>query len=74
MAAIGVVALYRFRVRPWICKWGARDDEGAADLPGDELVVAHTPRTTRAVTIDASIEDVWPWLAQIGEDRGGFYS
>jgi len=74
MAALGVVALYRFRLRPWIYTWGARDDEVTADLPGDELVVAHTPRTTRAITIDASIQDVWPWLAQIGEDRGGFYS
>ena len=31
-------------------------------------------RTTRALTIDAPVEMVWPWLAQIGEDRGGFYS
>jgi hypothetical protein len=28
----------------------------------------------RAVTIDAPVEDVWPWLAQIGQDRAGFYS
>ena len=43
-------------------------------LPGDDLVSASTPRTMRAVSIDASIEAVWPWLVQIGEDRGGFYS
>ena len=43
-------------------------------LPGDDLVAAHTPRTTRALTIEAPISAVWPWLAQIGEDRGGFYS
>ena len=54
--------------------WGAGDDEITAVLPGDELVSAHTPRTTRALTIDAPIAAVWPWLAQIGEDRGGFYS
>jgi hypothetical protein len=54
--------------------WGASPDELSAVLPGDELVSAVTPRTTRAVTIDAPVEDVWPWLAQIGEDRGGFYS
>jgi hypothetical protein len=54
--------------------WGASDDEIKAVLPGDEFVSAHTPRTTRAVTIDAPISAVWPWLAQIGEDRGGFYS
>jgi hypothetical protein len=71
---VGVVALYRGRLRPWMYTWGAREDEVTAQLPGDELVEAHTPRTTRAVTIDAPIADVWPWLAQIGEDRGGFYS
>ena len=54
--------------------WGASDDEIKAWLPGDELVASHTARTTRALTIDAPISAVWPWLAQIGEDRGGFYS
>jgi hypothetical protein len=74
MAAIAVVALYRAEVRPRMYTWGADADEVTADLPGDELVSATTPRTTRAVTIDAPIRTVWPWLAQIGENRGGFYS
>jgi hypothetical protein len=74
MAVLGAVALYRGRLRPWMYRWGADDDELAAALPGDELVAADTPKTTRAVTIDAPLADVWPWLAQIGEDRGGFYS
>jgi hypothetical protein len=74
LAAVGVVALYRGRVRPWMYTWGARADEVEAALPGDELVSAHTPRTTRAVTIDAPADAVWPWLVQIGEGRGGFYS
>ncbi len=74
MAAAWAVEFYRGTVRPRMYTWGAHDDEIAAALPGDELVDAHTPRTTRAVTIDAPVESVWPWLAQIGEDRGGFYS
>src|SRR5215475_6441438 len=74
MAVLGAVALYRGRLRPWMYSWGADDDELAATLPGDALVAANTPTTTRAVTIDAPIADVWPWLAQIGEYRGGFYS
>jgi len=38
--------------------------------------VVRDPRlvATRAVTVDAPARDVWPWLAQIGQDRGGFYS
>ena len=74
MAAVGVVALYRCKVRSWMYRWGATDDEVTAELPADELIAATTPTTTRAVTIDAPVTDVWPWLAQIGEGRGGFYS
>ena len=74
MAAVGVAALYRSEVRPRIYTWGARHNEIEAVMPGDELVSSDTPRTTRAITIDAPVEAVWPWLAQIGEDRGGFYS
>lgn len=74
VAAVGVLALYRGRLSPWMYTWGADADEVTAVLPGDELVSAHAPRTTRAVTIDAPIRMVWPWLAQIGEGRGGFYS
>jgi hypothetical protein len=74
MAAVGVVALYRGRVRPWMYTWGGRADEVEAALAGDELVSADTPRTTRVVTIDAPADAVWPWLVQIGEGRGGFYS
>jgi hypothetical protein len=74
MVAVGAVALYRGTLRPWMYAWGARADEVEAALPGDDLVSADTPRTTRAVTIDAHADAVWPWLAQIGEGRGGFYS
>ncbi|OBG19868.1 hypothetical protein A5765_01575 [Mycolicibacterium celeriflavum] len=74
MAGVGAVALYRGMVRPWMYTWGSRADEVEAALPGDELVWADTPRTTRAVTIDAPGDAIWPWLVQIGEDRGGFYS
>ncbi|BBX37449.1 hypothetical protein [Mycolicibacterium mageritense] len=74
MAVIGITALYRGRIRPWMYTWGAADEEVTAVLPGDELVPPGTPRTTRALTIDAPRRTVWAWLAQIGEDRGGFYS
>jgi hypothetical protein len=64
MAVCGGVTLYRTRLRPWMYTWGASDDEIQAVLPGDELVSARTPRTTRALTVDAPITAVWPWLAQ----------
>ncbi|HYJ57149.1 MAG TPA: hypothetical protein VEX40_16845, partial [Mycobacterium sp.] len=74
MASVGVVVGYRARIRPWMYYWGATREEIAEDLPADELVATDRPRTTRAVTIDVGPETVWPWLAQIGENRGGFYS
>lgn len=74
MALIEFALVYRNRVRPWMYTWGASDEEVAMTLPGDEMVATGSPRTTRALTIDAPVRAVWPWLAQIGEDRGGFYS
>ena len=74
IAAVGAVAGYERLAKPWMYRWGATPDEVAATLPGDDLVAPTTPKTTRAVTIEAPAEAVWPWLAQIGEDRAGFYS
>ena len=75
-AIAGVVAtlLYVLVIRQWMLHWGATDAEDEASLPGDELAARPSVGTTRAVTIDAPPEEVWPWLAQIGVDRGGFYS
>jgi hypothetical protein len=60
--------------RPWLQRWGATDAELAKPLPGDELVPNPAYSSTRAITVDAPVAAVWPWLAQIGQDRGGFYS
>jgi hypothetical protein len=55
-------------------RWGATDAEVATAMPGDELVSEPSFNATRAITIDASPEAVWPWLVQIGYGRAGFYS
>jgi hypothetical protein len=64
---------YSRNVEPWSRTWGATLEETQRTLPGDEIVVA-SAQTTRAITIAAPVERVWPWLAQLGQDRGGFYS
>lgn len=74
IAVVVTVVGYRAGVRPWIYSWGVDDDEIGATLPGDDCIAATPVRTTRAITIDAPVEMVWPWLVQIGEGRGGFYS
>src|SRR5690606_9492474 len=53
---------------------GATDAELERPLPGDHLVAEPKLGYTRAITIGAPVDDVWPWLVQIGQGRGGFYS
>lgn len=54
--------------------WGTRGDEATRALPGEELMLERGAALTHAVTIDAPPERVWPWIAQLGSDKGGFYS
>jgi hypothetical protein len=73
-----LVALPRFLTAPlyrhWHLRWGATDAEVAAAMPGDELVPEPSFNATRAITIQAPPEQVWPWIVQIGTRRAGFYS
>ena len=43
-------------------------------LPGDELIATTTGSPMHAITIHAPRSAVWPWLAQMGAGRGGWYS
>jgi hypothetical protein len=73
-----VVALPLFVTAPlwrhWHLRWGATRSEVAAAMPGDELAPISHFTATRAVTVDAPPEAVWPWLMQVGYRRAGFYS
>src|SRR6266516_7907814 len=55
-------------------RWGASDDEVLRSMPGDELIAHPMVETTHAITIQAGTAEVWPWLVQMGMDRGGWYS
>lgn len=55
-------------------RWGASQVERATGLPGDDLVPDTDLVATRAITVHAPAERVWPWLLQLGQGRGGFYS
>jgi hypothetical protein len=61
-------------VRHWHLHWGATADEVVARMPGDGLVEHPSFDATRAITIDAPPEAVWPWLVQVGNGRAGWYS
>ncbi len=73
--AVSAAALAYLRyVRPWQLTWGATDAEVARRLPSDDLVTRPTFDATRAITLEAPPEQVWPWLVQIGLTRAGWYS
>lgn len=65
----GAVAMSR-----WQRRWAASTAENRARLPGDEQIAEPAMQHTRAITIEAAAADVWPWIVQLGADRGGFYS
>ena len=61
-------------VRPRISQWGASDQEHVSTWPGDELVTQPSFVWTNAIAIKAPAGEIWPWLAQLGQGRGGRYS
>ena len=72
LAIISLVVMFAFL--PWMDRWGASDDEIAASLPGDEFVPSPRISYTRAVSIEATPEEIYPWIVQLGAERGGMYS
>ena len=70
LVKLGVYSLF---IGPWQHRWGATEEEVARTMPGDNLL-PDANSTTRAITIHAEPEDVWPWLVQIGYGRAGWYS
>ncbi len=71
---VAFVAFFYSVYRPWQLSWGATADEVARPMAGDELVQNPTFNATRAVTVNAPAEQVWPWIVQMGYQRAGFYS
>ena len=74
VAGAGAVTAYVCGIRPWHLRWGATEEESSQPLIGDELAPNPKLRATHAITINAPVDDVWPWLVQMGQTRGGFYS
>lgn len=66
------IAVYVVFLRSKIMAWGASKDETAMSLIGDDL--APNISSTRAISINAPISEVWKWVIQLGADRGGFFS
>lgn len=73
-AVTGLAAGYRLFARNACLTWGATAEEAGRALPGDALLTEPDVVTTRAITINATPEQIWPWLVQIGPGRGGAYT
>ncbi len=61
----------------WFDRLGRRSGVSAADiarpLAGDDLVVSPQLVADRAVLLPVAAAAAWPWLVQLGKDRGGWY-
>lgn len=68
-----VLAVYLLWARPLQLRWGATDEEVQRPMPGDGLNTNPTFLATRAITIEGTPEEIWPWLMQMGYTRAGFY-
>ena len=68
-----LITVYLLFVRPSQLRWGATTEEARRAMPGDDLVSNPTFVATRAITIRGRPEDIWPWIAQMGFDRAGYY-
>ncbi|MBL4798342.1 MAG: hypothetical protein JKY50_13075 [Oleispira sp.] len=66
------LSVYKILYKQRISSWGAAEVESSIAMVGDDI--APFISSTRAITINAPIEDIWKWLMQLGADRGGFYS
>lgn len=73
-AGLGIILLFLIlgylAVRPWHLHWGATGEEFSQSMPGDLEHIGWT----RAITIEAAPDEIWPWLVQWGQGRGGWYS
>jgi hypothetical protein len=74
LAAVGAATTYSLVLRTRCLNWGAEPSEVYGPMPGDALLPGIKLVTTRAVTVDAPPEAIWPWLVQMGPGRGGAYT
>jgi hypothetical protein len=74
LVMLTLAVLYWFPIRRWMRGWGVTPSDLSRVMAGDGLLVDPTFSYTTAVSVNAPPEDIWPWLVQIGYQRGGLYS
>ena len=74
LVILTLAVLYWFPIRRWMSRWGTSPSDRARVMAGDGLLANPTYSGTMAVIVNAPPKHVWPWLVQIGYQRGGSYS
>jgi hypothetical protein len=73
-AILALAVLYWWPIRRWMSRWGTTPSDLTRVMAGDALLVNPTYSGTMATIVNAAPEHIWPWLIQIGYQRGGLYS
>jgi hypothetical protein len=68
---VAAAVLFYAGAQPQISRWGSTERERSAAWPGDDLIADPGFVWTNAVTIDRRAAEVWPWVLQLGQGRGG---
>jgi hypothetical protein len=74
LVIVTLTLLYWFPIRRWMGRWGTTSSDLTRVMPGDSLIVDPTYSGTMTVIVNAGPEHIWPWLMQMGYQRGGLYS
>jgi len=74
LVILTLAVLYWFLIRRWMSRWGTSSSDLARTMAGDGLLPNPTYSGTTAVIVNAPPAHIWPWLVQIGYQRGGLYS
>lgn len=75
LALVGIIlTAYMIWARPYQLNWGATSVEINESMPGDERRGEPMFLATRAITINDTPENIWPWLIQMGYGRAGYYA
>jgi hypothetical protein len=69
-----IVVLLAVILTPWMDKWHTTPEERAMSLPGDDLLANPARVADHAITVQASVDKIYPWILQIGADKSGMYS
>ena len=69
-----LAVLYWLPMRRWMARWGTTSADLTRVMAGDSLIVDPMYSGTMAVAVNARPDDIWPWLVQMGYQRGGLYS